>query len=144
MKVVLPIAALLAILTAAAGAAVTRAPEPTAPVDMEVATGAELYPVFDPFQGMGVAGLQHGTDGPGPETVPAPFEVDPFVRYGVAAPPARRVRGVTGAWDWQSFAEVRAQYADPSAGALTDATPNARTALVATDAWWSTAPLDAK
>lgn len=149
MKVVLPIAALLAILIAAAvfGGA-NRAPEAPvsfsqeAPADLQSAPApaAAAYPVaFDPFTGWGVADLQPGATDPGPEAALPFVEVDPIDRYGVQAPPVPLVRAVTGPWDWQSFAEARAQYA-PRA----DAMPDASTAPVVTAAWWLAAPLDAK
>ena len=121
MKVVLPIAALLAILIAAAvfGGA-NRAPG--APVPLEAP-----------------ADLQPGATDPGPEAALPFVEVDPFDRYGVQAPPVPLVRAVTGPWDWQSFADARAQYA-PRA----DAMPDASTGPVVTAAWWLAAPLDAK
>ena len=148
MKVVLPIAALLAILIAAAVSGGAK----SVPVDQDAAAHvAEPYPVaFDPFTGWGVADMQGGASVPGPEepsvTALQVVEVDAFERYGVEAPPARAVRTVTD--PWQSFAEVRAQYGDPGAdalaGALMDALPAASTGPVATGAWWDAAPLDAK
>ena len=154
MKVVLPIAALLAILIAAAvfGGA-NRAPVPfsqEAPADLQSAAAPAAasvtprnaaYPVaFDPFTGWGVADLQPGATDPGPEAAVPFVEVDPFDRYGVQAPATvPLVRAVTGPWDWQSFAAARAQYA-PRA----DAMPDASTGPVVTAAWWLAAPLDAK
>ena len=162
MKVVLPIAALLAILIAAAvfGGS-NQLPVPFsqgAPAELESAPapGAAIVtarnagsPVaFDPFTGWGVADLQHGVADPGPEGPPVAHshgalplvEVDPFDRYGVSAPFVPLVRAVTGSWGGSlvTFAEVRARYAPA------DALPAVGAAPVASDAWWITAPLDAK
>ena len=143
-KVVLPIAALLAILIAAAVFGVARAPVPVsqeAPAELESAPApsAAAYPVaFDPFTGWGVADLRHGAADPGPETALPLVEVDPFDRYGVGAPLVPLARTVTGPWDWQTFAEARARYTPA------DALPDAGTGPVVTDAWWLAAPLDAK
>ena len=150
-KVVLPIAALLVILIAVAVFGGVRAPVPAvheaserapAPAVARALPHADADPVaFDPFTGWGVAGLQHG----GPAVarshgVQPLVEVDPFDRYGVAAPPVFRAHPVTGPWDGQSFAEARATYA-PAA-----ALPDAGTGPVTTDAdaWWLAAPPDAK
>ncbi|MCY4376902.1 MAG: hypothetical protein OXC31_24365 [Spirochaetaceae bacterium] len=144
-KVVLPIAALLVILIAVAVFGGARAPVPAvheAPADARALPHADAAPVaFDPFTGWGVAGLQH--DGPPvarSQAAPPLVEVDPFDRYGVAAPPVFRAHPVTGPWDGQSFAEARATYA-PAA-----ALPDAGTGPVTTDAdaWWLAAPPDAK
>ena len=155
MKVVLPIAALLAILIAAGVFGGTK-PNDGAAVDQAAAAGAASvtardagYPVtFDPFTGWGAADLQHGVPDPGPEGPPVAHshgalplvEVDPFDRYGVSAPFVPLVRAVTGSWGESlvTFAEVRARYAPA------DALPGAGAAPVASDAWWITAPLDAK
>ena len=153
MKVVLPIAAPLAILIAA-GVFGGAKPNDGAPVDQAAAARAARvtardagYPVtFDPFTGWGAADLQHGAPDPGPEgpavaqrALPL-VEVDPFDRYGVGAPFEPLVRAVTGSWGRSlgTFAEVRARYAPA------DALPAAGAAPVASDAWWITAPLDAK
>ncbi|MDE0227311.1 MAG: hypothetical protein OXJ62_00470 [Spirochaetaceae bacterium] len=149
MRVVLPIAAIVAILITAGavsgGSKLTeRGPvdlEPGAPVAASVTLREAAYPVaFDPFTGWGVAGLQHGAADPGPAAALPLIEVDPFDRYGVDAPTVPLVRAVAGPWDWRSFAEVRAWYADPGADAL----PAAGTGPAVTGAWWETAPLDAK
>lgn len=148
MRVVLPIAAIVAILITAGavsgGSKLTdRAPvdlEPGAPVAASVPLREAAYPgAFDPFTGWGVFDLQHGVTGRA-AAPPAIVEVDPFDRYGVEAPSVPLVRAVPGPWDWRSFAEVRAQYADPGADAL----PGADTGPAVTGAWWETAPLDAK
>ena len=111
MKVVLPIAAPLAILIAA-GVFGGAKPNDGAPVDQAAAARAASvtardagYPVtFDPFTGWGAAALQHGAPDPGPEgpavaqrALPL-VEVDPFDRYGVGAPFEPLVRAVTGSW----------------------------------------------
>ena len=144
MKVVLPIAALLAILIAAGVFGGTKPNDGAASVTARDAG----YPVtFDPFTGWGAADLQHGVPDPGPEGPPVAHsralplvEVDPFDRYGVGAPFVPLVRAVTGSWGESlvTFAEVRARYAPA------DALPDAGAAPVASDAWWITAPLDAK
>lgn len=161
MKVVLPIAALLAILI---GTWAPGAPVPlfrNTPDDLEGAAAAAAAPpwagvydgaspvVFDPFTGWGVSDLQHGVrDREAAQT--ALVEVDPLDRYGVEVPAVRLVRAVAAPWDWRSYAEVRAQYADPGAsadalaGVLADAMPDFGTVPVVTGAWWETAPLDAK
>lgn len=162
MKVVLPIAALLAILFTA-----TLVPSSQeAPADLEGApapaavtpwSGAydDAYPVaFDPFTGWGVADLPgasvRGPEGPSVTALQV-VEVDAFERYGVEAPPhpwEALAAPAPGPGALVPLAEVRAQYGDPGAdalaGALADALPAASTGPAATGAWWDAAPLDAK
>ena len=153
MKVILPIAALLAILIAA-GVFGGSKPTDRTPVDLELAPApatASVTPravappvAFDPFTRWGAAALQHGVADPGPEAALPLAEVDPFHRYGVAAPPAPGpVRIAGNPWDWTrvSFADVRALYE----GALPvfDADPMPP-APPASGGWLETAPLDAK
>lgn len=152
MKVVLPIAAILAIMIAA-GVFGGSKPTDRAPVDLEdapapVAASVTLReaagPVaFDPYTGWGVADLQHGVADSGPEAVLPLIEVDPFDRYGVAAQPVPLARTVTDSWDWTpvSFADVRALYEDALPMFAVDPVP---AAAPATGAWWETVPLDAK
>lgn len=149
MRVVLPIAAIVAILTAAAvvsgGVKLT---DGRASVDLEPAMPAGIAPypaIFDSYTGLRGADLAVTVE-PDPERSPVAqgalplVEVDPFARYGVGAPPVPLVRAVTGPWGGPlvTFAEVRARYAPA------DALPTASSAPVATDAWWTAAPLDAK
>ena len=151
MKVVLPIAALLAILIAAGavsgGSKLTdRAPvdlEPGAPGAASVTLPEAAYPVaFDPFTGWGVADLQHGGPPVAHSQGPLPpfMEVDPLDRYGVAVPTVPLARPVV-AWDWTpvSFADVRALYEDALPVFAADPVPAGAPA-----SWWETAPLDAK
>jgi len=152
MRVVLPIAAIVAILITAGavsgGSKLTdRAPvdlEPDAPVVTNVTLREAAYPVaFDPFTGWGVADLQHGVADPGPEAAPPAFvEVDPFDRYGVAAPTAHRPVRIAGTpWDWSlvTFADVRALYEAALPVLAASPVPAGEPAP-----WWETAPLDAK
>ena len=153
MRVVLPIAGILAILIAAVvfgGAPVPFSQDaPTALEAVPTSAAASVtppavaYPVaFDPYAGWGVADLQHG----GPPVahsqghLPSFVEVDPLDRYGVAAPTVPLARPAV-AWDWTpvSFAAVRALYEDALPGLALDPVPAGAPAP-----WWETAPLDAK
>ena len=159
MRVVLLIAAIVAILIAAAvsgGARLTdRAPVdpgPAAPV------AADPYPaIFDPYTGWGVSELvvtgESGSAADRPH-----FEVDPFDRYGVTPPhpwetPAPSLgEGPLVAPQVATlvtYADVRAWYGDdPLAAALqaTGAEPAAPVAMAASslEEWPLAAPLDAK
>ena len=144
MRVVLPIAAIVAILIAAGAVSGGAKLTDRAPVDLEpaAAAGAEPYPaIFDPYTGWEVADLAV-TAAPGPETALPSFEVDPFDRYGVSAPPhpwealAAPSLEKGALVPLVTFADVRAWYGDDPRAA----------AQPATDAWWgaSPPPLDAK
>ena len=155
MRVVLPIAAIVAILIAAAAVSGGTKLTDRAPVDLEPAApaAAEPYPVsFDPYTGWGVAELPVTAE-PGREAAVPYFEVDPFDRYGVSTPRAWEAMAAPNLEGGSlvplvTFADVRAWYGDdPLADALpaTSAEPVAM-AGPATDAWWSDTPppLDAK
>ena len=144
MKVVLPIAAIVAILIAAGAVSGGAKLTGRAPVDLvpAAATVTAPYPVaFDPYTGWGVAELSVAAE-PGPEAALPSFEVDPFDRYGVTAPPhpwealAALSPGEGALVSLVTFADVRAWYGDDP---LADALPT-------TDAWWDNTPppLDAK
>ena len=147
MRVVLPIAAIVAILIAAGAVSGGAKLTGRAPVDLvpAAATVTAPYPVaFDPYTGWGVAELSVAAE-PGPEAALPSFEVDPFDRYGVTAPPhpwkaLAALSPGEGALVPVTFADVRAWYGgDPLADALpaTGAAP---------DTWWGDTlpPLDAK
>ena len=159
MRVVLLIAAIVAILIAAAAVSGGAKLTDRAPVDLEPAApaGTEPYPVvFDPYTGWGVAELAIATE-PGPE-VALPFEVDPFDRYGVTPPhpwatPARSLgegpQVAPQVAALVTYADVRAWYGDdPLAEALqaTGAEPAEPVAMAASslEEWPLAAPLDAK
>ena len=153
MRVVLPIAAIVAILIAAGavsgGAKLTgRAPvddlAPAAPA------GAEPSPVaFDPYTGWGVADLAVVPQ-PGPEAALPYFEVEPFDRYGVSAPPFPWEALATPSLEegplaaLVTFADVRAWYGDDPLADVLQA--SAAAPVAGTDSWWGDTPppLDAK
>jgi len=160
MRVVLLIAAIVAILIAAAAVSGGAKLTDRAPVDLEPAApaGTEPYPVvFDPYTGWGVSELVV-TGESGPAADRPHFEVDPFDRYGVAPPhpwetPAPSLgEGPLVAPQVATlvtYADVRAWYGDdPLAEALqaTGAEPAEPVAMAASslEEWPLAAPLDAK
>ena len=152
MRVVLPIAAIVAILIAAAAVSGGAKLTDRAPVDLEpdAPAGTDPYPVaFDPYTGWGVTDLPVATE-LGPEAALPSFEVDPLDRYGVSAPPhpwedlaaPSLEEGPLAAL--VTFADVRAWYGhDPLADVLQ---ASAAAPVAGTDSWWGDTPppLDAK
>lgn len=143
MKLVLPIAVLLAILTVAAvfGGAnrAPGAPVPTslpadlpgasAPAAASVTPREAVYPVaVDPYVGWAVADLQHGVADPGPD-VAAPFPPQPM-----------RIAGNPWGGPLVTLADVRALYEAALPALDADPVPAAAPATGA----WETVPLDAK
>ena len=130
MRVVLPIAAVVAILIAAGAVSGGAKLTDRAPVGLETAApaGTAPYPVvFDPYTGLGVAELPVAA-APGPEAALPSFEVDPLDPH--------RWKALTAPSFEKGPLVARAWYGDAPLAV----------ALPATDAWWSDTPppLDAK